>query len=477
MRRTLTKFISGLFIAVLFGSILTAVAPATTAQAANGGNFDAGNIIDDALFFNSGILNEGGIQNFLQSKATNPGAANTLVNYRASSASRNADQYCGAYTGGTNELASTIIYKVAVACNINAQVLLVTLQKEQGLVTASNPSDLIYRKAMGFGCPDTASCDAKYYGFANQVYAAARQFNVYVQNPNSFNYKPYQTNTIQWNPNAACGSSQVYIQNKATAALYIYTPYRPNAAALSNINGTGDSCSAYGNRNFWRYFTDWFGSTTVSAGASAFVQAMYADVLNRTATASEINSWGRFIMNGAPPVQVAGGFVNSDEYRLIRINAAYQTILGRPAEPGGDRGWLDAMQKGFLGTDDVDKVFLASDEYLLNTGGTNETFVAALYDRLIGRPASAEEIPGWAAIAASSGRQQVVNAIWNSVETARSRVTTMYQAYLGRAPEPGGLDGWATISILEGDAKVRWAIIGSGEYWQRAIARFPNPVS
>ncbi len=25
--------------------------------------------------------------------------------------------------------------------------------------------------------------------------------------------------------------------------------------------GTGDGCSAYGNRNFWRYYTDWFGST------------------------------------------------------------------------------------------------------------------------------------------------------------------------------------------------------------------------
>src|SRR5690606_3156716 len=28
--------------------------------------------------------------------------------------------------------------------------------------------------------------------------------------------------------------------------------------------GTGNSCSSYGNRNFWRIFTDWFGSTMVS---------------------------------------------------------------------------------------------------------------------------------------------------------------------------------------------------------------------
>ena len=53
----------------------------------------------------------------------------------------------------------------------------------------------------------------------------------------------------------------MYIRNQATAALYIYTPYRPNQGALNNLYGTGDSCSSYGNRNFWRMFTDWFGST------------------------------------------------------------------------------------------------------------------------------------------------------------------------------------------------------------------------
>ncbi len=53
----------------------------------------------------------------------------------------------------------------------------------------------------------------------------------------------------------------MYIENQATAGLYIYTPYVPNQAALNNLYGTGDGCSAYGNRNFWRTFTDWFGST------------------------------------------------------------------------------------------------------------------------------------------------------------------------------------------------------------------------
>jgi len=53
----------------------------------------------------------------------------------------------------------------------------------------------------------------------------------------------------------------VNVQNYATAALYNYTPYQPNAAALGNLYGTGDGCSSYGNRNFWVYYNDWFGPT------------------------------------------------------------------------------------------------------------------------------------------------------------------------------------------------------------------------
>lgn len=76
---------------------------------------------------------------------------------------------------------------------------------------------------------------------------------------------PYKTGnrTIGYNPSASCGNTIVAIENASTAALYNYTPYLPNAAALTNLYGTGDSCSAYGNRNFWRMFNDWFGPTVV----------------------------------------------------------------------------------------------------------------------------------------------------------------------------------------------------------------------
>lgn len=265
-------------IAVLCGGMIGLAAPASAAPvidagiapAAVGGpvktadlsKFQAGNIISDAVFFNSGTMSADQIQSFLNGKVPSCQAGYTcLKDFTQTTQSFAASAYCNGYAGGGTESAATIIYKVAVSCGINPQVLLVTLQKEQGLVTHTWPSSWRYTIAMGQGCPDTAACDTKYYGFQNQVYGAARQFKIYAEGKYFTYYAPGKTWNILYNPNSACGSAPVYVQNKATAGLYYYTPYQPNAAALRAGYGDGDGCSAYGNRNFYNYFTDWFGST------------------------------------------------------------------------------------------------------------------------------------------------------------------------------------------------------------------------
>ena len=153
---------------------------------------------------------------------------------------------------------SELIYRVQVACGISAKVILVTLQKEQGLTTSSAPSDWNLRAAMGASCPDTEPCDPAYSGVGPQIVQGVRQLKIY--KAGKFAKQP-GVNFIGYNPNSACGGTNINIQNYATAALYNYTPYQPNAAALKNMAGEGDACSAYGNRNFWRLFNIWFGST------------------------------------------------------------------------------------------------------------------------------------------------------------------------------------------------------------------------
>jgi ribosomal protein S9 len=248
-------------VTLMLASGLVAQSAPAPAEAATASQFNAGYIISDAVFYNSGTMTVEQIQTFLDSNVPSCASGYTcLKSFRSDTFSRAADGQCAAYGGAANESAAEIMRKVSLACQINPQVLLVMLQKEQGLITATSPTAGKYQIAMGYGCPDTAPCDAQFYGFYNQVYKAAWQLQRYAKNPGDYNYRSGRNNAILYHPNAACGSSTVYIQNQATASLYNYTPYQPNSAALANLSGTGDSCSSYGNRNFWRNFSNWFGS-------------------------------------------------------------------------------------------------------------------------------------------------------------------------------------------------------------------------
>ncbi len=165
-------------------------------------------------------------------------------------------------TIGEGKTAAEIIYETAEEYRINPQVLIVLIQKESGLITDPIPNNYDYRTMTGFGCPDTAPCSAQYFGFKNQIRKAAWLFRE-VLDGGWTNY-PLGENYVQYSPNAACGGSIVNIENLATSSLYRYTPYQPNAAALAAGTGTAP-CGAYGNRNFYAYFSDWFGDPTSEA--------------------------------------------------------------------------------------------------------------------------------------------------------------------------------------------------------------------
>ena len=224
-------------------------------------DFDPGDIISDGQFFNGHAMSEDEVQAFLDEQGAACSGDRCLKTITFDTEDRPADAYCeAAYEGAENERAATIIDKAARACGISQKVLLTVLQKEQHLVTATDIDDFQYTSAMGLSCPDDASCDPEYEGFFRQVYGAAHRYRYYLAHEDDYGYHAGRLNYVQYNPLASCGGSDVYIENRATALLYIYTPYQPNAAALAAGVGEGDSCSSYGNRNFSIIYQSWFGS-------------------------------------------------------------------------------------------------------------------------------------------------------------------------------------------------------------------------
>lgn len=265
-RRGGRSALAALLVASLLATLVSLVVPTAqdSARAAVGSDFDPGFIISDSNFYDGTALSGSQIQAVLVGRGSASCTGSTcLKNMRLNSASRPADAVCRAYSGGQGLRFADVLARVSAACGINPKVLLVTLEKEQSLVTtATTPSQARLDRALGYGCPDTAPCDPAFLGLDRQVYAAARQFKNYSVATDFFTWFPVgRAVSISYQANAPqCGSSRVVIKNSATAALYYYTPYQPNAAALRNLYGSGDACSAYGNRNFWRLFSDWFGS-------------------------------------------------------------------------------------------------------------------------------------------------------------------------------------------------------------------------
>jgi hypothetical protein len=282
---TKTYKLSLLALAVTF--TVSAIAPllfANQAGAVSGSDWKAGRIIDDAIFYNKNSMSPSQIQQFLDAKlptcdrwraSSNPSYQppwTCLKEYQENTTTKetNVGRFNGdgsPYQVPGGKSAAQIIWDVGQQYGINPQVLIVMLQKEQSLITDNWPWKLQYDRAMGYACPDsgpgfTANCDSNYYGFYNQVDAAAWQLKRYIQLPDNYNFKAGVSRYIQYSPNPGCGGTNVFIENGATAALYNYTPYQPNAGALANLYGTAD-CGAYGNRNFWRLFHDWFGSPYV----------------------------------------------------------------------------------------------------------------------------------------------------------------------------------------------------------------------
>ncbi|MEO8907739.1 MAG: hypothetical protein ABI310_06630 [Microbacteriaceae bacterium] len=231
-----------------------------TASAGDGVSFDPGFIISDDNFYDSNTMTALQIQSFLRAQACIPkDPVPCLADFRQTTVSQPAEfAHCAPYAGARSERASAIIAKVATACGISPRVLLVLLQKEQSLVT--RPSRYGYQRATGYACPDTAECDTKYFGFFNQVYSAAWQFREYSAS-SDWRYHVGAVQ-VQYSPNLACGSAIVTIRNQATANLYNYTPYQPNPDTLATPTASPTACSTYGNLNFFRIYTQWFGDPT-----------------------------------------------------------------------------------------------------------------------------------------------------------------------------------------------------------------------
>src|SRR5439155_7966148 len=83
------------------------------------------------------------------------------------------------------------------------------------------------------------------------------------------------------------------------------------------------------------------------------ITADYIQLLHRTPTAAEVNSWVGLMKNGLTDEQVLAGFASSPEYYQQAggtdqtwLDALYRDVLGRTPDAGGEATWLQTLASG-----------------------------------------------------------------------------------------------------------------------------------
>ena len=296
--------------------------------------WDPGNIISDAVFYNSGAMDAAAVRTFIniQNAACPAGNPWCLRNLRITDPGRPADAYCGAVPPGTNEDAASLIAAYSRSCGVNPQVMLTKLQLESQGLNRAAPTAGSYDAAWGWNCPDTgpggsANCDPAAAGFLHQLTGMARSWaKMKVDIPaHKYNYA-VGTYNILWNvEQTGCGAAPVTIRNVATASLYVYTPYQPNAASIAAYPGEGDKCSSYGNRNFFYQFRQYFGST---GGGTAIAAPTGSGKVG-----------GPILVDGVkitlPPKAGITGFITAPNATVAKAISAGLSWIGTPYSWGG----------------------------------------------------------------------------------------------------------------------------------------------
>lgn len=194
----------------------TADAAAAAALAgATGGSpppvpFQPNTLVSDANYLASGSLSAEGIQAFLDRQ---PGVLKS---------------YSGADHDGATKTAAEMIADAAAAWGVSPKVILVTLQKEQSLLSSTHPSRHAFDWAMGCGKTDSVTY-TRYQGFGNQIWGGAQKL---------------KENRSYWfsGISITIDRQAVFPSNASTHALYRYTPHFGGATSFWRL--------------YWRYFGD-----------------------------------------------------------------------------------------------------------------------------------------------------------------------------------------------------------------------------
>jgi hypothetical protein len=127
---------------------------------------------------------------------------------------------------------------------------------------------------------------------------------------------------------------------------------------------------------------------------SLWLTSLYQDLLGRAPDAAGFKHWLNALVAGLSPGQVALRFATSRERQALVIAEDYSRFLGRAPEPGAVNVWLNFEAQG-NDRADVATQIAASNEFFVAHGGNPSGFITGLYQTILLRAPSTQEVDGW----------------------------------------------------------------------------------
>ncbi|HEV8059046.1 MAG TPA: Ig-like domain-containing protein, partial [Gemmataceae bacterium] len=174
--------------------------------------------------------------------------------------------------------------------------------------------------------------------------------------------------------------------------------------------------------------------TPAGMTGQAIVTQAYQGLLDRAVDASGLATWGNFIDEGIPAAIAAVGIetATSQEFNEVLINQLYSTYIGRAPGASDAATWLGFLDSGGSYHEMV-LLISSSDEAFTFAGGTNDTWLAALFTNALGRSIdSATQTQLDNLFTAGLNRAQIANIVLNTSEYYAHLVETSYQTLLDR---------------------------------------------
>jgi streptogramin lyase len=157
-------------------------------------------------------------------------------------------------------------------------------------------------------------------------------------------------------------------------------------------------------------FAEINGTIGMAHHLTSYVETLYESVLGRSAAAAELNYWLSVQAQGGHAA-VANGIQRSDEAHARLVGGWYKTYLGRQADSLGLQYFMTLLRTGT--EEQALAQLLASREYynhapsVPGVGGgaaTDQTYVQALFQQLLGHGAGPDALAYWQGQVAAVGR-------------------------------------------------------------------------